>query len=61
MSSSWSIQAPTLVGFNYDFWSKKMKSILQGHGCWDFVETGFTKADANVVAIMNASQRKTLE
>lgn len=52
MSSSWSIQAPTLVGSNYDFWSEKVKSILQGQGCWDCVETGFIEPDANVVAAM---------
>jgi hypothetical protein len=39
MSSSWSIQAPTLVGSNYDFWSEKVKSILQGQGCWDYVSS----------------------
>jgi Ni,Fe-hydrogenase I small subunit len=61
MSSSWSIQPPTLVGSNYDFWSVKVKSILQGHGCWDCVETGFIEADANVVAAMTVVQRKTLE
>jgi hypothetical protein len=41
MSSSWSIQAPILVGFNYDFWSEKVKAIFQGQGCWDCVEAGF--------------------
>jgi hypothetical protein len=38
MSSSWSIQAPTLVGSNYDFWSEKVKAILQMLYCvetWD--------------------------
>ena len=61
MSSSWSIQAPTLVGSNYDFWSEKVKAILQGQVCWDCVETGFIEPHANVVAIMSVSQRKTLE
>jgi hypothetical protein len=61
MSSSWSIQAPTLVGSNYDFWSEKVKSILQGHGCWDCVEIGFIEPDANVVTVMTVVQRKTLE
>ena len=61
MSSSWSIQAPTLVGPNYDFWSEKVKAILQGQGCWDCVETGFIEPDANAVAAMTAAQRKTLE
>ena len=61
MSSSWSIQAPILVGFNYDFWSEKVKAIFQGRGCWDCVETGFIESDANVVAIMTVVQRKTLE
>ena len=40
-SGSWSVQAPTIVGPNYDFWSEKVKAILQGQGCWDCVETGF--------------------
>jgi hypothetical protein len=61
MSSSWSIQAPTLVGSNYDFWSEKVKSILQGHICWDCVETRFIELHENVVAIMSVSQKKTLE
>ena len=61
MSSSWSIQAPTLVGSNYNFWSEKVKSILQGQGCWDCVETRFIELDANVVATMTAVQRKTLK
>jgi hypothetical protein len=61
MSSSWSIQPPTLVGSNYDFWSVKVKSILQGQGCWDCVETRFIEPDANVVAAMTVVQRKTLE
>jgi hypothetical protein len=61
MSSSWSIQAPTLVGSNYEFWSEKVKAILQGQGCWDCVETGFIELDANVVAVMTIVQRKTLE
>jgi hypothetical protein len=61
MSSSWSIQAPTLVGSNYDFWSEKVKAILQGQGCWDCVETGFIELDAKVVAAMTVVQRKTLE
>jgi hypothetical protein len=38
MFSSWSIQAPNLFGSNYKFWSEKVKSILQGQGCWDCVE-----------------------
>jgi hypothetical protein len=61
MSSSWSIQAPTLVGSNYEFWSEKVKAILQGQGCWDCVETGFIELDANAVAVMTVVQRKTLE
>jgi hypothetical protein len=61
MSSTWSIQAPTLVGSNYDFWSEKVKAILQGQGCWVCVETGFIELDANVVAAMTVVQRKTLE
>ena len=60
-SSSWSIQAPTLVGPNYDFWSEKVKAILQGQGCWDCVETGFTEPDSNTIAIMSAAQRNKLE
>jgi hypothetical protein len=61
MSSSWSIQAPTLVGSNYGFLSEKVKAILQGQGCWDCVETWFIKPDANVLAAMTVVQRKTLE
>jgi hypothetical protein len=60
MSSSWSIQAPNLVGYNYDFWSEKVKSILQGQGCWDCVETRLIEPDANVVAAMTVVQIKTL-
>ena len=60
-SSSWSIQAPTLVGPNYAFWSEKVNSILQGQGCWDCVERGFTKPYSNTVAIMSAAQRNKLE
>ena len=61
MSSSWSIQAPTLIGSNYDFWSEKVKAILQVRGCWDCVETRFIEPNANVVAAMTVVQRKTLE
>jgi hypothetical protein len=61
MSSSWSIQAPTLVGSNYDFWSEKVKYILRGQGCWDCVETGFIEPNENVVVAMTVIQRKTLE
>ena len=50
---SWSVQAPTLVGPNYDFWSEKVKYILQGQGCWDCVEIGFTEPDSNIIAIMS--------
>ena len=50
-----------MVGPNYDFWSDKVKAILQGQGSWDCVETGFIEPDANVVAAMTLVQRKTLE
>jgi hypothetical protein len=50
-----------LVGPNYDFWSDKVKAILQGQGSWDCVETGFIEPNANVVAAMTLVQRKTLE
>ena len=60
-SSSWSVQAPTLVGPNYDFWSEKVKTILQCQGCWDCVEIGFTEPDSNTIAIMSTAQRNKLE
>ena len=47
------ISGPVLTGFNYEFWSIKMKIFLQLNKCWDMVETEFTEPKAVALAAMN--------
>lgn len=38
-----------------------MEACLQGLGCWELVEFGFTELDANTIAGMSATQRKKID
>ena len=60
-TSQLAIPTPLFSGKNYDFWSLKMQACLQGLGCWESVELGFTEPDANTIAGMTAAQRKQFD
>ena len=60
-TSQFAIPTPLFSGKNYDFLSLKMQACLQGLGCWESVELGFTEHDANSIAGMTTAQRKKFD
>ena len=42
-----------LTGANYEFWSIKMKTLLELNKCWDMVETEFKEPETVSMDIMN--------
>jgi hypothetical protein len=52
-------QGPILLGKNYEFWSLRMRSLLQAHECWDPVDHGYVEPDPTDLAAMTNQQRNT--
>jgi hypothetical protein len=55
-----SIQAPILVGSNYEFWSLRMQFFAKS-GMLGFCAIGFQEPDATTIVGMTISQRNKLE
>ena len=60
-TSQFAIPTPLFSGKNYYFWSLKLQACLQGLGCLESIELGFTEPDANIIARMSAAQRKQFD
>lgn len=49
VSNSNSIQIPKFDGTNYEYWSIKMMTLLEGKDLWDIVEDGYKELDDWIV------------
>jgi hypothetical protein len=50
-------QGPILLGKNYEFWSLRMKSLLQAQEIWDPVDLGYVELDPTDLSAMTNQQR----